>query len=108
MLRCQPQESSSTNLLFKKPGDVIIKGIYHQKHQEKETHLQRHLTVSQRNRPADDGFNQEEKQIAAVQYRNRQEVEHPQVDTENRQKGQKLPNPSCACCPAIWAISMGP
>src|SRR5262249_568213 len=93
MLRCQPQESSSTNLLFKKPADAIIKGIYNQKDEEKETSLQRDLRVSQRNRPADDGFNQEEKQIAAVQYRNRQEVEHPQVDTENRQKGQKTSQP---------------
>ena len=68
----------------KYPGNIIIKNKYHQQQQHEHSGLLCNLADSCIYRPLYHKFDEKEKQMSAVQYRDGQKVQDRQIDTEKR------------------------
>src|SRR5437773_8604373 len=72
--------ASSVVVLFQEPEridthQVIVKRVDHQQQQQHQAHLLGPFALSERQRSAQNGFDDEEEEVAAVEHRHRQEVE---------------------------------
>ena len=69
---------------------VIIKRQTHQQHNKYDPELlsPQHHSVGKRS--PQEAFHGEIDQVAAIQHRNRQQIDYPQTDAENSQECQKL------------------
>src|SRR5437867_2631279 len=65
------------------PHQVIVNRVHHQQHQQHQAHLLGPLPLAQRQRAAEDGFDDEEEQVSAVEHRHREEVENGEVDADD-------------------------
>src|SRR5262249_18333512 len=77
--------TSSVVVLLQEPErvdshQVIVKRVHHEQHEQYQAHLLGPFTLAQRQRAAQDGFDDEEEEMAAVEHRYRQQVEHGEVD----------------------------
>src|SRR4029453_6286052 len=64
--------------------EVVVHRVHPQEHQEAKAHLLGDLALSQGERPAQDGFEEEEQQVPTVQHGDRQEIEEEEVDADHR------------------------
>src|SRR5712691_8539745 len=76
--------ASSVVVLFEEPErvdthQVIVKRVDHQQQQQYQADLLGPFTLTERQRPSQHGFDDEEEEVAAVEHRHRQQVEHGQI-----------------------------
>src|SRR6185295_12440733 len=70
-----PEEAEESDAI-----QVVVHRVHHQEHQEAKAHLLGHLALSQRERPTQDGLEDEEEQVPTVQHGDRQKIEEEEVD----------------------------
>src|SRR5256885_13447539 len=63
--------------------EIVVERVDHEQHQQHEAELLRGFALAQRERPAQHGLQDEEEEMAAVQHRHRQEVQHGQVHADD-------------------------
>src|SRR5512133_1389499 len=62
------------------PDDIIVERQHHQAQQQEQSDLLGVFPDLLVDRPTDDQFAEEEEEVAAIQYRYRQQVEYTQID----------------------------
>src|SRR5690348_12018396 len=70
--------------------DVVVEDEHHQREKQEETDLLRHFPLAKGQRPSAHGFEREEQQMAAVEHRNRQEIEHAQVHADEPEETDEI------------------
>ena len=103
--RSQPRAQPCTSAM-----DVVVEDEHHQREQEEQADLLRDLAVAQRERAAAAPPRRaKNSEMPAVEHRDRQQVQHAEVDADQRRgSGAGTRARARACWPAACAIRIGP
>src|SRR5688572_24988596 len=71
--------------------EIIVERVDHQHHQQYKSELLRGLALLQRQRAPQDALDDEEKQVSAVQHRHGEQIEHRQIDADDRREHGERP-----------------
>ncbi|VTR70649.1 hypothetical protein DESC_820009 [Desulfosarcina cetonica] len=88
-----------TLLTRKQARNIVVEHKNHQQKQNKNAGLLGDLAHARVDRPAGDRLDEEKQQMAAVEHRNGQEIEHGQVDTENGDEEDQVGQPRFGLLP---------
>src|SRR4051812_8255660 len=76
-------------LAFEEPRDVVVKSVGHDEDQQDDADLLRALALLFPHRTAKNRLDEKEKQMAAVEDRDRKQIQHAEVDAEKRDEKKK-------------------
>src|SRR5262250_359438 len=72
------------------PRQVVVHGVHHEHHQQHEPDLLRDLALAHGDGPPEDRLADEEEQVAAVEHGHGQQVEHGEVDADQRGEEREI------------------
>src|ERR1700677_2615728 len=72
------------------PLDVVLEGDAHEGHEQDEADQAGDLAYAEGERAAEDGLEEEEEEVAAVEHRDGQEVDEAEVDGDHRHRPDEV------------------
>src|SRR5207249_3229276 len=90
---------SGRSLALYEPMDVVVEDEHHQREDEEEADLLRDLAMARLHGTANERLHREERQMAAVEDRDRQEVQDGEIDREERERREEVAQPGARLLP---------